>query len=97
MARLDEMHPTLAKFSIPAGGEQSEGHARSRRGRGDGRVVDGATSTAGLSLSKAFETIEARKTELQVGWGGYIGMKRYTYVFVLVWQSRSLYRLYTAV
>lgn len=84
-ARLDEMHPTLAKFSIPAGGELSERRARSIGGRGgDGRVVDGATSTGGLSLSKAFETIEARKAELQVGCG-------YELRFFFVWRSRSLH------
>lgn len=67
LARLDELHPTLAKFSIPAGGELSERHASSRGGGGgNGRVVEGPTSTGGLSLSKAFETIEARKAELQV-------------------------------
>lgn len=60
LARLDEMHPTLAKFSIPAWGELSGKRARSRGGG------DGALSTGGLSLSKAFETIEARKAELEV-------------------------------
>eukprot|EP00903_Cladosiphon_okamuranus_P005738 g5694.t1 len=60
-ARLDEMHPTLAKFSVPAGRELREGGV----GSGDGGT-GGAVPTEGLSLSRAFETIEARKTELQI-------------------------------
>lgn len=68
LARLDEMHPTLAKFSVPAGRELNEGHAGSSESRGGGSGGGGgggAVSTAGLSLSRAFETIEARKAELQ--------------------------------
>lgn len=64
LAKLDEMHPTLAKFSIPAGRELSERHAGSSEGGGGGGG-SGAVSTGGLSLSRAFETIEARKAELQ--------------------------------
>lgn len=63
LARLDEMHPTLAKFSISAGGERQD----LSTGNGDGGRV-GLSKAAGLSLSRAFETIEARKDELQV-WG----------------------------
>lgn len=66
LARLDEMHPTLAKFSIPAGGELREQRVSNRGGGGISNDGDGPMSTDGLSLSKAFETIEARKAELQV-------------------------------
>ncbi len=79
LARLDEMHPTLAKFSVPAGGRLGEGRGGSSGGEGDdddgggggGGGGGGTTSaTGGLSLSKAFETIEARKAELEVRRGG---------------------------
>lgn len=79
LARLDEMHPTLAKFSIPAGRELSERRpGSSESGGGGGATIGGgggahSTGGGGLSLSRAFETIEARKAELQarrgVGWG----------------------------
>lgn len=49
LARLEERHPTLVKFSIPA----RTSH-------------DTKSSSTELSLSAAFETIEARKEELQV-------------------------------
>lgn len=66
IARLDEMHPTLAKFSVPAGRELSERHAGSSASvREGGRGGGGDVPTGGLSLSRAFETIEARKAELQ--------------------------------
>eukprot|EP00752_Nemacystus_decipiens_P003898 g3578.t3 len=72
LARLDEMHPTLAKFSVPAGRElsqrrpgSSESGAGGARGGGNGGG-GGAVPTGGLSLSRAFETIEARKAELQI-------------------------------
>lgn len=66
LARLDEMHPTLAKFSIPAGREPSERHPGGSESGGGGGG-GGTASTGGLSLSRAFETIEARKAELQAG------------------------------
>lgn len=53
LARLDEMHPTLAKFSIPAGGDMDDGSSS-------------GLASGGLSLSKAFEAIESKKHELQV-------------------------------
>lgn len=62
LVRLDEMHPTLAKFSIPKGGERGGG------GGGAAEAEDGraGSSPSGLSLSKAFEVIEASKDELEV-------------------------------
>lgn len=63
LARLDEMHPSLAKFSVPAAGELGD-RPPARTGAGEG--VTGEVAMGGLSLSKAFETIESRKTELQV-------------------------------
>ena len=68
LARLEEMHPTLAKFSIPAGREvagSDGGQSDAGFGRDEGR--ESAEGLRGLSLSKAFETIEARKAELEVG------------------------------
>lgn len=55
LVRLDEMHSTLAKFSIPQGGQQA--------GVGAAEL---SSSPSGLTLSKAFEVIEARKEELEV-------------------------------
>lgn len=65
LARLDEMHPTLAKFNIPAKGQERGGLAVAGGGASKSADVAGL-STAGLSLSKAFETIEARKDKLNV-------------------------------
>lgn len=56
LARLDEMHPTLAKFSIPSG----------RQIAGDSHVGMTSFDGGGLSLAAAFESIEDRKAELQV-------------------------------
>lgn len=64
LARLDEMHPSLAKFSVPAAGELCDRPPARASAGGEG--VAGEVATGGLSLSKAFETIESRKTELQV-------------------------------
>ena len=69
LARLEEMHPTLAKFSIPAGGGDREGFSESygtAGGEGNGDREDARSSQVELSLSAAFETIEARKEELEV-------------------------------
>lgn len=64
LVRLDEMHPNLAKFSIPKGGERGGGGG----GGGATEAEDGraGSSPSGLSLSKAFEVIEASKEELEV-------------------------------
>ncbi|CAB1110288.1 unnamed protein product [Ectocarpus sp. CCAP 1310/34] len=64
LARLDEMHPSLAKFSVPAAGELGD-RPPARTGAGEG-VTGEVAMMGGLSLSKAFETIESRKTELRV-------------------------------
>lgn len=64
LARLEEMHPTLVKFSIPAGGERAG--LKSPVASTGGWLGSEALSPAGLSLSSAFEMIEARKDELQV-------------------------------
>lgn len=73
LARLDEMHPTLAKFSIPAGrqieGDVHVGTTASLHDAGvsgDGKTRRRVASGGGLSLAAAFESIEARKKELQV-------------------------------
>lgn len=70
LVRLDEMHPTLAKFSIPKGGERGSGDGGAA-GAGEGRA---GSSPSGLSLSKAFEVIEANKDELEVL---FCGLSRY--------------------
>lgn len=64
LARLEEMHPTLAKFSIPAGREMTTDSDNG--GLGGDEKRQSWEGLSGLSLSKAFETIEARKAELEV-------------------------------
>lgn len=73
LARLDEMHPTLAKYSIPSGGEinggSHEGCGMRMRGvAGDEKEAGTAPAggRGGLSLAAAFESIERRKEGLQV-------------------------------
>lgn len=74
LARLEEMHPTLAKFSIPEGGEMTTDSLDAGRSGSGGRLGGDESDERrqsweglnGLSLSKAFETIEARKAELEV-------------------------------
>lgn len=61
LARVEELHPTLAKFSVPAG-RQIGGAGSSSRSSSSG----GGASLAGLSLAEAFEGIEANKEKLQV-------------------------------
>lgn len=61
LARVEEMHPMLGKFSIPAGGAIFSGD---EEGSAEGQ---GSTEArASLSLAAAFESIEAVKEELEV-------------------------------
>ena len=66
LARLDEMHPTLAKFSVPALREQRQldGVRGEDHGTWSRQGADGVTG--GLSLAAAFKIIEERKEELEV-------------------------------
>lgn len=62
LARVEEMHPMLGKFSIPAGGAIYSGDEQ-----GVGRGGKGSSEApASLSLAAAFESIEAVKEELEV-------------------------------